>query len=116
MTKNHIKLLTGSEQRAFNEKYKFTVTDNKIAVSVSGYNRITLHDIDKPFMINSKIRKITFTVEAINLWLMLKDDHSLVDVQQAVNYLIVSYQPVTVKNVLKALDFHLKVKNVVKEN
>ena len=116
MAKNNIKLLTPRELSEFNAKYRFNRNATHVIVSIEGYNRITLHDIDKPFTINSKIRKVTFTTEAINLWRQIDlSDCSLLDIQQAVNYLILSYQEVNLKNVKNVLNYPIKIKNKLEE-
>lgn len=103
MAKN-LKALTDEELDYIRKAYIFDVYDKYIVVSCSGYNRRTLHDIDKPFLLTTKARKITITVQAINMWLeKYKGKYSLVEVQNAINYLIVTYQPVNDEEIEKQL-------------
>ena len=107
MAKN-LKALTQEELDYIKDSYQFDVYDKYIVVScsVNGtmYNRKTLHDIDKPFFLTTKVRKITITVQAINMWLeKYKDRYSLIEVQNAINFLIINYQPLTDEEMEKQL-------------
>lgn len=107
MAKN-LKALTDEELDYIRNSYQFDVHDKYIVVmcSVNGtmYNRKTLHDIDKPFSLTTKARKITISVQAINMWLeKYKDKYSLIEVQNAINYLIITYQPLTDEEMEKQL-------------
>lgn len=116
MARNNIKLLTNSQRVALNDKYIFEHKDNMILVKLHDYGRITAHPDDKPFSINSSIRKITFSIDAINIWKELYKDpktrESLVNVQHAVNELYVTYQPVDISSVKKFMKDSIKVKKI----
>lgn len=106
MTRNNIKLLTPAQLDKLNEKYVFEVDGNDIIVKLRHYNRVTKHPKDKAFHINSKIRKVCFSLDAIELWLSIRDSHknyTLFDVQQAVNTAYITYRPINVTNVLSIL-------------
>lgn len=107
MARANVKLLTNEELKFFNDVYIFDYDDEYIIVSNKYYNRSTRHSRDATFFINSKVRKLTFTVEAINIWIELDKEFpkefSLVDIQQAVNTLFVLYKPISKKDVLKML-------------
>lgn len=106
MTRNNIKLLTPAQLDKLNEKYVFEVDENDIVVRLRHYNRVTKHPKDKAFHINSKIRKVSFSLDAIEIWLSIRETHknySLFDVQQAVNTAYITYRPIEVTNVLNIL-------------
>lgn len=104
MAKN-LRALTDEELDFIDSNYVFEVLENKyIIVSFKGYNRKVLHDIDKPFLINTSVRKVNISIEAINYWLEdFKDNYSLIEVQNAINVLIVLYQPVNKEEIEKQL-------------
>lgn len=107
MSRNNVKLLTAEQLKALKEKYIFEVDGENVIVSVKDYNRKTRHKMTERFHINSKIRKIIFTPEAIKLWVEIGvERYSLLDIQQAVNKLYVVYQPLTIENVKKLLSGH----------
>ena len=106
MPRNHIKLLTVDQLETLNATYFFELDDDEknIVVKLYSYDRQTLHPLDQGFSINSKIRKISFSTEAIEIWsIMYKENPSmsttLFDVQQAVNRLSILYQIPEVENV-----------------
>ena len=99
MAKN-LRALTKEELDFMRDKYSFKLFDKYIVVSCRGYNRTTLHDITKPFEIRSPIRKVKLSVQAINLWIeKYQEKYSLVEVQNAISTLIVTYQEVTPENI-----------------
>lgn len=109
MARNHIKLLSIGQLEKLDAKYYFELDGDSIVVGLHDYDRFTLHPKDKPFHINSRSdvkRKICFNMFAINLWIKCyeqKLEYSLFAVQQAVNVLTVTYQPVTEENVMRLL-------------
>lgn len=104
MAKN-LKALTDEELAYLQKTYKFELMGDYIAVSCSTatgatYNRKTLHIVSEPFTLSTKVRKITITTQAINLWIdKYKDNYSLMEVQNAINLLIITYQDVTEQNI-----------------
>lgn len=112
----NIKLLTEKEKDELNNKFVFTCDENFVYVSTVGYSRVTAHDISKSFHINSKIRKINFSVEAISIWRDLyqsKKAYTLVDIQNSVNTLKLLFQEVNVDTVHELLKRrHAKIKFV----
>lgn len=118
MAKN-LRALTDEELDFIDSNYKFETlegTNNKryIIVSFNGYDRRVLHDFDKPFLINTSVRKVNISTDAINYWYNeFKDKYSLIEVQNAINVLIVLYQPVNSEEILKQLKRRTtKVKSV----
>lgn len=106
MARSNIKLLTKDERKFFNDNYIFDLKDDVIIVKVKKFGRIVAHSINENFSINSTIRKITITTEAIDLWIknFIKTKHSLIDVQNAVNALKISYQTLEYDDVKNQLD------------
>lgn len=104
MPRNNIKLLTKEQQEMLDRAFYFELKDDFIVVKLYNYERKTLHDRHKSFTINSKVRKVTFTKEAIDIWCdMYNDDPemmtTLFDVQQAANRVSLLYQTPTRENV-----------------
>ena len=117
MPRNNVHILTENELRAFKQKYIIEIEENKIVVKFYNNKRKTTHDIDKPFIINAKkFRKINFNLEAINLWksfINKKLKCTLFDVQNAVNFLYITYQTINEKNVKKILTDNIKKINKI---
>ena len=117
MARNNIKILSQAQLEKLNAKYYFEVDGQDILVGLNNYQRVTRHPRDKCFHINSKTdvkRKICFSKEAINIWLACKENKlklSLFDVQNAVNNLTVTYQPVSYDNVVRFFNRSMKIKN-----
>lgn len=117
MKRNNIRLLTDKELNILNYKYTFEIEDDNILVKLNHIDRITYHDINKPFSINVKnLRKITFNLEAIEIWKNLYNDKlrpNLIEIQQAVNKLIITYQQVNIENVKGLLNGQtIKIKKI----
>lgn len=94
MAKSNIKLLTKDERKFFHDNYTFEHQGNCILVKFKDYGRVVAHPIDKSFNIVSRVRKITISTNAISLWIeKFKDTkYSVVDIQNAINALIIGYQ------------------------
>lgn len=113
MPKHNIRILTKAERDYFNKKYIFEIIDNKILVKVKDYNRITAHEISKNFSLNTKLRKLTISKEAIKLWSeKFYGKYSLIDVQNAINQLLITYQLPSEKEIEQQLNKNddLKIK------
>lgn len=104
MIKN-LKALLPEELEYINLKYNFEILEDKyIVVSCNDYNRKTLHNANKSFILNTSIRHITITLDAINYWKNnFKENYTLMDVQNAINELILTYQDVSIKSLNKQL-------------
>lgn len=107
MPKNNIKLLTKDQLKDFNDKFNIVYDDNDVIVKFYDYARVTRHERGKDFEVNAKhIRKIKFTTQAIEIWIELckaGKKHTLVDVQNVVNLLIITFQKIDVESVKRAL-------------
>lgn len=97
MSKSNIRLLTKDERKYFNDTYIFVLKSDVILVRTKEFRRYTSHPIDSDFSINSKVRKIKISKEAIELWSksFIDSKWSLIDIQNAVNSLIITYQQIT---------------------
>lgn len=109
MSKSNIKLLSKEERQFFHNNYSFELQGNFILVKFRNYGRVVAHSIDKQFSIVSKVRKITISTEAIKLWIdkFRNTPYTIVDIQNAMNALIIGYQPTAydeVKNQLTIID------------
>lgn len=115
MARNNIKLLDSYQLKSIKQRYSFSYDEssNTISVNIVGYDRQTIHSALYPFSLNTKVRRITITVEMIDIWKKLQFEPHLIDVQQAVNLLYVMYQPISVENVTKILQKNrIKIKTV----
>lgn len=92
MGKNNIRLLTKEELASFVDKYEFKVEGFFVWTTVKNFNRPTVHSINDSFSISCNDRKLTITPKAIELWMECFQDKHLVEVQQAINTLILMYQ------------------------
>lgn len=88
------------------------------------YNKVTIHDAKKPFIIICKKynKKITFNIDAITIWKSFVDDKdlsgfSLFNVLNMVNQLKIMYQEPTREKVIDMLknNFH-GIENINEEN
>ena len=106
--KNHIKWYDDDQLEKLNNYYTISFKDGKILISGKRRpNRITYHNIDKKFYISFfELNKLmTISVETINMWLQIgPDDYSLISVQNAMNYLHITYQDITKEKILKILN------------
>lgn len=110
MTSRNIKLLTDSERQFFNENYEFEVLDNMLVIRCKTFNRPNLKPLNENFELSSKVRKITITTKAINLWLSTfkEQNISLTDVQNAINALIICYEDLSKEEVEKQIKLMYK--------
>lgn len=98
MKKTNLQLLTRDDLIYLNNKYTFDIKDDFIIVSNTDYTRLTCHDINKKFSLNTKVKKVTITPQAIEIWKNCrnkdtgKSDFTLFEVQDAINSLILTYQ------------------------
>lgn len=100
MNRNNIKILTDDEIKFLNSRYAFEVTDDAILVKIQNYNRVTAHPKNETFALNTKVRKIDITPEAIDAWdTHFKKKWSLFEVQNAINILITTYQVPVVEDI-----------------
>lgn len=101
MPRSNIKLLTKDERQYLNENYIFVVKDDLLLVKVKDFARTTSHDINHNFFIKSKVRKLTIITDAMKMWIkyFIDSKWTLIDVQNAVNSLIISYQEINFENV-----------------
>lgn len=103
--KNAVRPITYSEFEFINNKYKFELMGDYIVVHTLDSERATLHKKDKSFILNTALRKLTISKRAIALWEeYFNPEFTLLEVQYAINSLIVTYQDVTVDDVLNILE------------
>lgn len=115
MKRNNTKLLTPRQLDELINKYDFVYDSNadSVLVECKNYQRITAHPANEKFFINSKIRKVTFTTDALDLWKKYFLNHNLFEVQNVVNSLYLTYQPITRASVEKGLnDSIFKIKTI----
>lgn len=91
----NLKALSVDELKYFLDRYDIKLLDDYILVTCKTLNRKTLHDLDKGFPLSTPIKKMNITKQAIELWKNdYKDSYSLIEVQNAINTLIITYQNV----------------------
>lgn len=101
MRYGNLKALTFEELQYIKNNYEFDLRDEYIYVVKKGYNRITAHKIGEPFALSTKLRKINIHPKAVNLWIESYKDkgYSLIEIQNVLNTLVVTYQDITTENV-----------------
>lgn len=105
---NYVKdKLNDESQKELKELIDSFVKNNSkyIVVTTKTYNsRKVLHNINEPFLISTSMRKISFSKEAINYWINdFKDEYSLIEVQNAISVLTITYQPVNIDEIRNQL-------------
>lgn len=104
MPKNNIKILNKFELEQFVKRYSFENSSEYIIVRVNGFNRPTLQNKSKIFSVFCKGRYLNITPEAVKLWEDNFPNKNLIEVQQAINTLILMYQQINVNDVKKVLN------------
>lgn len=103
MAKN-LRALTNEELEYIVNNYIFTLQGEYIVVQRKNYGLKTLHPIDKPFSISTKMRRVTISKQAIDLWVtQFKQVYSLIEVQAAINRLTVTFQDLSTVEIAKQL-------------
>lgn len=105
MPKSNIQLLNAEQRRYFNSRYSFEISTDYVLVKTTTLKRITTHKIDEGFALATPVRKVFISTDAINMWKdnFINTKYTLIDVQNAVNALIISYQNVDKKSVMQQL-------------
>lgn len=89
----NLKAFDTGELKFFLDRYDITAVDGGVLVSCKGMNRKILHSYDEGFPLSTKIKKINITVEAMETWReKYQGKYSLIEVQNAINTLIITYQ------------------------
>jgi hypothetical protein len=89
------RVLTLDELKYFNDRYTFSYMDNYLLVHCSVLNKRTFHDMSKGFSLKSPVRKITISKDAMKIWKdNYAEEYSLIEVQNAINTLMITYQDV----------------------
>lgn len=99
----NIKLLSDEELKAFKNKYKISLLNNKIMVECTNFNRPTLHVRDKTFFLFANGRKINITPNIIELWIEYFQNYHLVEIQNYANMLYLMYQNPTTEDIEKII-------------
>ena len=112
----NLRALTDDELLYLTKNYEFEDLGKYIVVSFKGDSRKTktLHDSSEGFSISSKVRRINITKDAIDLWTSnyVYQGYSLIEVQNAINTLIVTYQDLTPEELDNQIrKNHLKILN-----
>lgn len=104
MPKNNIKLLNRFEMEQFIKRYSFEPSGSFVVVRVNGFNRPTLQSKFEKFSLYCKGRYLNITPQAIEIWEKNFQNRNLIEVQQAINTLVLMYQQIDVKDVEKILN------------
>lgn len=106
---NNCRALSKDELSFMNAKYKFWIDGDNVCVRCTNRARTTYHPKNKKFNIYVKrVRKITYNVVAIEMFEHFQADdtrkkYSLTDIQNALNILRITYQPIDEERVLALL-------------
>ena len=106
--KNHTNVFNEDLLKELNDMYDVYLENDKIVVKGKiRINRKTYHSKDKNFKINfyRQNRVMTVTKQAIDYWMEMSQSVSLINIQNAINVLIVTYQEITLDNVKKILNY-----------
>lgn len=101
--KPNIRLLTKEEIEFFKNEYSFEIYGKYLLVSTKSYKRTVTHDLNKDFFISSKKRKITITKETLKLYKESFSNTYLIELQNAINALIISYQDINEDSIKEQL-------------
>ena len=99
------KALTNDELKFIVDKYEFSLFQDFVVVSTN--NRKTLHDRTKGFSLLLPLarRRVKITPKAIELWIEnYMSKYSLIEVQNALNTLVVTYQSLSKDNINAQLE------------
>ena len=103
--RNNIKILTKEELHNFEKNYTFEIKDEYIITKCLKFlGRPTIHYKTDKFHLVINGRKITLTPLAIELWEKHFNEYNLIRVQNAINYLDVIYQDLSITNIKKVLE------------
>lgn len=101
----NMKFLDANLLKFAKENYKFDIMGDFVVVTAIKLNRKCLHPIDENFYIKIYTRKLTITKDTISLWMdKYKNECSLIELQNAINQLVLTYQNVNdtnIKSILK---------------
>lgn len=107
---NNCRVLTEQELIFINAKYRFWFEGDFLCTTCVNRQRKTKHLKTEKFSINvRRVRKITYTVKAIQMFEKFQKDeklkqHSLTDIQNTLNICRLTYQPMNEEQVLKVLN------------
>lgn len=106
MRKNNLKLLTLDQLNELKSIYYFELDklNKNILVCNTNYNRKTPHSINNHFTLNSKVRVIRVSKEAIKIWIELEQKYNLFDIQEVICILVFMLQEIDTTLVKKLLD------------
>lgn len=91
----NLRALSLEELKYFNDRYTFKCLDNYLLVHCTVLNKRTFHDMSKSFSLKSPLRKVTIQKDTMKLWKeKYMEDYTLIEVQSAINNLIITYQDV----------------------
>lgn len=99
------------------QHYDFEARDGYIFVICKHYKRTCAHPEDTTFSISTPVRKVNITADAISLWKENYSEYSLIEVQNAINSLIVTYQDINEENLANFLaSKRLEVQYIIANN
>ena len=103
MIKRNMKILTDEELEKFKSYFEVIFGNDMIYIKTKNFNRLTPHKYGETFNLLLDKRKITISSYAIGLALNDFKDKHLVEIQNAINKLIVMYQKPNSEDVKKLL-------------
>lgn len=117
MSRNNTRIMDAKDLELFLNKYYFDIDEKYVYVKLKDYGRVTAHERGKSFFIQYRgLRKLTITPEAVEIWNELVEKQkklNLIEVQQYVNILTLTYQKVNTASVKHMLNgYEMTVKNL----
>ena len=111
----NVKIFSDEELKILNESYDFEIKSNLILVKSKGMKRVIAHDKKEKFSLSSKIATIAISPLAIQNWeYNFKGEYTLLEVQNAINKLIVMYQEPQTNDISRLL--RRKITEIKTEN
>lgn len=92
------------EIQKFNDLYDISIEGDNVVVKCKNYTRTRVHPKNEEFCINSKVKRITFTKDAIDFFEKHQSKYTLIEVQNVVNILSISLQNITEENIKRILN------------
>ena len=105
MSKNprHTKLLLSHELIELKNKYSIKLINDNVLVAVNTRNQTTIHKLGKKFNLRVNDRKFTISEQALDLWSNDLNLYNLIDIQHAINTLLINRQETSYENIKKLL-------------
>ena len=100
----NLKVLSEDELKYFLDRYTIKIVGSYVLVHCENPKRNTVHNMNDSFSLTTPVRKIKISKDAINYWKdVFMDKYSLIEVQNAMNFLQITYRTVNISQLTKQL-------------